>query len=69
MYLNVVCTCYYFTSVKSPMAKGDLLYRDLLYEGISSKDCNIVAERERQKQEEIDSALELNFLYRKICHK
>lgn len=26
-------------------------------------------EKDRQKQEEIDSALELNFLYRKICHK
>lgn len=26
-------------------------------------------EKDRQKQEEIDSALELNFLYRKTCHK
>jgi len=47
--MNVVCTCYYIILVKIPMAKWDLLYRDLLYEKVSSKDFHFVAETDKKR--------------------
>ena len=56
VYLNI-CTCYYFTSIISPMAKRDLLYRDLLYERVSSKRlsyCGREKEIKKEKQRDRD---------------
>ena len=47
--MNVVCTCYYIIPITIPMAKWDLLYRDLLYEKVSSKDFLFVAETDKKR--------------------
>lgn len=62
---NQLKKCYYLTSITSPMAKWDLLYRDLIYEGVSSKvllycrrEGETKRERERDRQTERQSETE-----------